>query len=227
MGYMMQPQSQNPDPEAINIRSRGYLPHWTAQDGTYFVTFRLFDSLPRSVLDDYKFERENIIITAKQIKRKLTDAEKQRVKELYEEKIERSLDARAGACYLHNPKIAGLIADALRHFHGTRYQLFAWCVMPNHVHVLVQPAAGHELEDILHTWKSYTAHEANKILKRTGAFWQREYYDHLIRNEEDFVNHIDYVLKNPSVARLKDWKWIWSAFSDCKDDFQLQRRQIS
>jgi REP element-mobilizing transposase RayT len=75
------------------------------------------------------------------------------------------------------------VADALRHFDGERYRLVAWCVMPNHVHAVVQPAAGHVLEEIVHSWKSFTAHQANKLLGRTGPFWMAEAYDHLVRDE--------------------------------------------
>ena len=91
--------------------------------------------------------------------------------------------------------------------------------MPNHVHVVVQPFAGRkntggtpvprsELPDILHSWKSFTAKEANKLLGRQGDFWQEEYYDHLIRNEADFRHAVRYVLDNPIKAGLKNWKWV-------------------
>jgi REP element-mobilizing transposase RayT len=80
--------------------------------------------------------------------------------------------------------------------------------MPNHVHVVFQPFEGHSLDKTLHSWKSYTSTLANKLLNRSGAFWQREYYDHIIRNEKQFHRIIEYVLENPQKAGLKDWPWV-------------------
>jgi len=97
-----------------------------------------------------------------------------------------------------------------------RYELIAWVVMPNHVHAVVRPYKGHTLSRILHTWKSFTAHEAKKIsaaehldIPCGEAFWQRESYDHLLRNETDLDRHVEYVIQNPVTARLcqkpEDW----------------------
>ena len=67
---------------------------------------------------------------------------------------------------------------------------------------------GFELSGILHSWKSYTSTKANKLLGRTGDFWQSEYYDHIIRNEEDFYNQLNYILSNPEKAGLENWPWV-------------------
>ena len=80
--------------------------------------------------------------------------------------------------------------------------------MPNHVHVVIKAYSNYDLETILHSWKSFTSTAANKILERKGVFWQREYYDHLIRNEKDFIRIVEYVLDNPLKAGLKDWQWV-------------------
>ena len=194
----------------LSIRQGARLPHWTLEGSTYAITFRLGDSLPKNVLDAWLFERENIVKTAEQMGRPLSADEEKRVDRLYSEKVGNYLDAGHGACWMKDDRIAGLVADALKHFDGERYDLVAWCVMPNHVHVVVKPRVGHELPDILHSWKSFTAHEANKILKRKGQFWEEEYYDHLIRDEGDFGRCVEYVLANPEKARLKEWKWLSS-----------------
>ena len=89
------------------------------------------------------------------------------------------------------PAIEDLVQDALKHFDGTRYSLLAWCVMPNHVHVVFQPACGHELDTILHSWKSFTAHKAVDMLKVRPPFWQPQYYDHLIRDNDDLWHDIE------------------------------------
>src|SRR5258707_2520216 len=104
----------------VRVRSRGRLPHWERVGATYFVTFRLFDSLPATVLQQIKeASRGNA----------RTNAE-------YAHKLDAYLDRGSGASFLKNPRIAALVVDALLHFDGTRYRLHAWCVMPNHIHVV-------------------------------------------------------------------------------------------
>jgi len=140
----------------------------------------------------------------------LSPAEQKRLAYLYSDKVEKYLDAGHGECWMNVERIARLVADALRHFDGERYRIFSWCVMPNHVHAVVKPLAGHSLAEILHSWKFYTAHAANKILKRKGQFWEEEYYDHLIRDEREYMRCVEYTLANPEQAGLKDWKWMGS-----------------
>ncbi len=82
--------------------------------------------------------------------------------------------------------------------------------MPNHVHVVVQPHIGYELAAIVHSWKSFSSNRANESLRRKGAFWRTEYYDHLIRDESDREHAVSYVLTNPVKARLRDWAWVGS-----------------
>ena len=158
----------------LKIRQGAYLPHWTREGATYSVTFRLADSLPRPVLEQWVFEREDISRTAQQLGRPLTPQEDRRLQELFSERVESYLDAGEGKCWMRDDAIAAIVAGALLHFDGRRYLLHAWCVMPNHVHVVVQPLAGYELPGITHTWKSFTAKEANRKLGRRGKFWQPE-----------------------------------------------------
>jgi len=191
----------------VNVRQGAYLPHWTGGASVYSVTFRLADSLPEAVVEAWATERENIIRTAQQMGRPVAEHEEARLQHLFSDKVDRYLDAAHGACWMRRDGIAGIVAGALRHFEGDRYRLSAWCVMPNHVHVVVEPLAGHDLPDILHSWKSFTANRANKALGRRGAFWQPEYYDHLIRDEDDLAHSIEYVLRNPERAGLRGWRW--------------------
>jgi len=195
--------------DIIDKRKGPYLPHWTLENGTYHVRFSLADSLPEQVRHDLLSERELILAKTKKVDGSLTKFEKRRLILLYMDKVEQSLDTGLGECWLKRPQIGVLIANALKFFEVQRYCLYAWSVMPNHVHAIVQPGKGFELSQILHSWKSYTAKEANKILGRNGEFWQSEYFDHLIRNEDDLVRKIEYVWKNPDKAGLKDWKWRW------------------
>ncbi len=104
-----------------------------------------------------------------------------------------------------------MVQNALKHFHGGRYYLHAWCVMPNHVHVVYTALPGHSPKDIHHSWNSYTAHQANKILTRSGTFWEAEGFDHLIRSIDDLQWFIEYTENNPVAAGLcrnkDDWRW--------------------
>ncbi len=87
-------------------------------------------------------------------------------------------------------------------------RLLAWCVMPNHVHVLFSPLREHTLDAILHSWKSYSARKANALLGRTGPFWQREYFDHLVRDQSSLRRITQYIQDNPKRAGLLDWPWV-------------------
>lgn len=194
--------------DEITIRQGAYLPHWTREGGIYHVVFRLHDSLPQAVVREWLAERDDIRRNAEAQNRKLAEYEVKRLAELHSKKVEAYLDQGHGECYFKRDDCAKVMADALLHFNGDRYHVHAWCVMPNHVHVVVEPAAGHKLPDILHSWKSFTAHKINNLLGRTGDFWQPEYYDHLIRDEKDYLRCIQYVLDNPAAAGLKNWKWV-------------------
>ena len=193
----------------VKIRNRGHLPHWEREAGTYFITFRLADSLPQSVLRKISSERESIIRTARQLKRNLSPDELKKIQRLSSTITEQYLDQSAGACRLANPAVAALAVEALQFFNQKRYCLFAWAIMPNHVHVVARIFVGHSLASIVHSWKSFTGKKANDLLGSQGPFWQREYYDHLIRNEIEFQRAIQYVADNPAKAGLKNWPWVW------------------
>ena len=175
--------------------SRGYLPHFDAGVVTQVVTFRLADTLPAHVLQGWKAEVERL--PAEQ-----QDPELRR-------RIDAYIDNGYGECWLQQPPIANLVEGALLHFHGVRYDMLAWVVMPNHVHALFRPTGGWGLADILHSWKSYTANEANELLGRSGPFWHPDYYDRFIRDEEHFRRVVEYIENNPVKAGLcrrpEDW----------------------
>lgn len=184
------------------------LPHWTRESAAYAVTFRLEDSLPASVLRSWLAEREHIVTRAAALGRPLSVFEQKRLDELHSERVERYLDAGRGSCWMNRPEIAELVQSAVHHFDMERYTVFAWCVMPNHVHVVLQPGSGHTLPAVLHSWKSYTSLRANRLLGRRGPVWQSEYYDHLIRDRTDLMRQIAYVLRNPASVGLADWHWV-------------------
>jgi REP element-mobilizing transposase RayT len=194
---------------SLTVRSRR-LPHWEVEGAVYLVTFRLADSLPKRALQKSDWERKDILATASKIGRDLTGSERRRMQHLFGRRLEKTLDTGAGECLLRKTAIAQIVVNALEKFDGSRYRLFAWSEMPNHVHVLFQTIENFSLTGILHSWKSFSAKAANQILGRRGEFWQREYHDHLIRNTTEFDRALKYVMENPSKAGLKEWPWVWS-----------------
>ncbi len=114
---------------------------------------------------------------------------------------------------MHNERVALLVQDTLKRFDGERYRLIAWCVMPNHVHVLLEQKQGYSLSSIVHSWKSFTAHEANKLLKRSDRFRTPDYFDRFIRDEKHFAAVVEYIRRNPVKAGLVDApeEWPWSS----------------
>jgi REP element-mobilizing transposase RayT len=191
-------------------RSRGYLPHLDSSEHDYFVTFRLGDSLPTALLMQWQKELQ---FEANQHK---DDANvRQTLDREYYAKIHSYLDQGKGQCWLANAEIAGIVASALRYFDTQRYYLHAWTIMPNHVHVLFQPRSGFTVASIEHSWKSFTSNKANKLLGRSGRFWQPESFDRLIRSERQFEFCLRYILNNPVKAGLckEVHQWRWSGVS--------------
>jgi REP element-mobilizing transposase RayT len=199
-------------PIVAGLHFRGKLPHLKKEGALYFVTFRLADSLPASEVVRLKHERAVTLEKARAAKSPLSWHEEQSLLAWYCDKVEALLDAGHGACWLSKLEIGDLVANAVRYFVGQRYELRAWVVMPNHVHVVLWPMPGNTLSEILHSWKSYTSKEAAKVLKIAGGrFWQDESFDHWVRDDEERWRLVAYVENNPVKASLcqrpADWKW--------------------
>ena len=163
------------------------------------ITFRLYDSLPKEVIEEIKLK-----LDINEDDDSCDSIQYQRLRQ----KIAEYEDAGYGQCFLRDERIAAIMQDTLKHFDGERYQLICWCIMPNHVHVLIEVNEGWSLSRIMHGWRSYTAKEANRILGRTGKFWMEEYYDRYIRNDNHLQKTINYILNNPANAGLDDWPWV-------------------
>jgi REP element-mobilizing transposase RayT len=184
-------------PAAIHRRR---LPHWEQSGATYFVTFRLADALPARILRQWQQQREQWL---RKNPEPLSREKRDEFNDLFREKMEGELDRNYGSCVLQQPALANIVEQALRFFDGDRYQLGSFVIMPNHVHVLVRPMMNHSLSDILHSWKSFTANQANALLKRTGTFWQDESFDHIVRDEQQLQRFERYIVENPQKARLE------------------------
>lgn len=173
--------------------NRGYLPHFEAGSVPQFITFRLADSLPRSLFKRLKFQLNAGMIS---------DSE-------YAYTLDRYLDRAGGECFLKDRRIATLVRDSLQFLEGRHFKLHSWVIMPNHVHLLMTPLEGHSLTRIMHSLKSFTAHKANKLLCRSGSFWSREYFDRMIRDAEHFRKTKRYIEMNPVKARLCETPEEW------------------
>ena len=172
----------------VGWRTRGYLPHFDGLATPQTITLHLADAVPAKVIQ--RWERQL---------RVMADEKKLMV---LQQRIDKYLDQGYGACFLGNPLIAELVQDSLLKYDGIRYRLFSWCLMPNHEHALMSRFENQELGAIMQAHKSFTAHEANKLLKRKGPFWMREHFDRMIRNSEHFANSRRYIENNPVKAKL-------------------------
>ena len=191
--------------------SRGYLPHFDPGSArTQFVTIRLFDSLPQNLLN--RIELEIISRKPENISRETFLL------------AERYLDRGYGACFLRLREIATIVKETLLRYDRERYALKAWVIMPNHVHFMIRPHEGHPLEKIMHSIKSFTASEANRILQRKGGFWMREAFDRYIRDADHHARVKRYIENNPVKARLcekpEEWEFssAWNGEVPASDD---------
>ena len=141
-------------------------------------------------------------------------------------KLEQYLDLSHGACYLRDRRIADMVQANLWHHDGIKYRLLAWVVMPNHIHALIEVWQV-PMGKILQSWKGYTSRQANKILSRQGTFWEDDYFDRYIRDEEHLRRAVRYIENNPVKAHLvssaAEWPWSSAHFRSTED---LSRRTL-
>ena len=139
--------------------------------------------------------------------------ESQRVPQcrILRQRIEKYLDQGWGACWLRRLEVADEMERALTRFDDERYRLIAWCIMPNHVHTMVETMPGFGVGAVVHSWKSFSSKRANRILGRSGAFWMPDYFDRYIRDEQHLRATVSYIEGNPVkaglVGRPSDWPW--------------------
>ncbi|MDR3055645.1 MAG: transposase [Zoogloeaceae bacterium] len=198
--------------------SRGYLPHRDEFGLLQSITFRLADSLPQEKLHQLEKELAALPEEKRNIQRRI--------------EIEKWLDAGMGCCALRHPALAAVLENALLHADGSRYRLLAWCIMPNHVHVLILQKES--LAKIVQSWKAFSgrwamANNAKLGLGVSGKpFWMREVWDRFIRDEKHLRATIDYIHENPVKARLcqSAGDWLWSSASENhRERRELRERQ--
>ena len=180
--------------------NRGYLPHYDHYGVMQSITFRLSDSLPYEKVSELNEELKKIPVDQQDTVRRT--------------RIEGWLDAGYGNCALKYPDMARVMLNSLLRFDGKKYRLIAWCIMPNHVHVLIEPLIS--LSKILQSWKSYTGKWAVANGFSIGSplshkFWMPGYWDRYIRGEKHFKAVVEYIHNNPTKAKLcrhaTNWQW--------------------
>ena len=217
----------------LHDHCRGYLPHI---EGKQFqmINFRLYDSVPREVVERWKemlsllgpltsSQREQQEQTSCLLEQKRTSSPREprgHSFSTYKTEADRLLalldkyeDAGYGSCVLKNDNIAQIVHDAIFFYNNKKYNVISWCIMPNHVHVLIELIENVSLSNILHSWRSFSSNEINKILNRTGRLWMPEYFDRFIRDNEHFNNVVNYIHNNPVKAGLVNdpTKYKWSS----------------
>lgn len=173
--------------------TQGHLPHWTQQGKLHFITFRLADSLPQERLAQIRHERQEWDALHSQ---PYSAQDWQDYYQLFSERVENWLDAGSGECLLSRNEYAEIVVNSICHFENRRYMLDHWVVMPNHVHILLLPFEPYTLDAILHSLKSFTANMINRKRGSKGSFWQRESFDHIVRNELQLKKYRFYILEN-------------------------------
>jgi len=185
----------DPDEPVANLI--GNLPHWRQKGVTYFVTFRSADALPQVKLKQWNQE---LLAWLRSHPEPHDPDTRREFYERFPKRMQEWLDASYGECLLRIRENREQVETALRQFDGQRYSLDVFTVAPNHVHVLVSPLSGYELSDILHSWKSYTSNQINHRHSRAGAFWQKESFDHIVRNPASLERFREYICAHDRVA---------------------------
>lgn len=204
-----------------DVYYRRNLPHYHPNGYALFITLRLTDSLPMDILAELKTKREAELRTLEND----TLDERYEIEKKYFGYYDDWLDqCKFGPRWLHTASIAQIVANEIHNLNDDRYRLIAYCIMPNHIHLLIEALARERLNhqgrtsrypvaDILRLLKGRTARYCNFELKRNGSFWQHESYDHVVRNEQEVEQIILYILNNPIKAGLakewRDWKFTY------------------
>jgi len=220
--------------EEEKIYYHRHLPHYQPEYSTFHVVFWLAGSLPSYVIEELKQEQEQLKYKANEVRNMhIQRRQSSQLRKLYFERFDALLDnASNGPTWLKEPEVAMIVKEAIDYRDGNVFNIMAYCIMPNHVHMLFEPllcnvsglteptnekkgrdsVSTYKVTKIMESLKKYTALRANRILQRSGHFWQHESYDHVIQDGDELENTLWYILFNPVKAGLiDDWtKWKWS-----------------
>lgn len=207
------------NPRGVFWNYQRNLPHWRQPGATYFVTFRLNDSLPRAYVEEIRREhlawQERITHELQAAGGALSESTREE-HEAWQlrhwRKAEALMDACHGSCLLRQPSIRQVVVDSLTHFEGVRHHMHGLVVMPNHVHLACQPWEGWEMEDLLQSWKGFTSREIAKATGQSGQLWQHDNWNRIIRDESHWQRVMRYITRNPGKANLREGEsTVWIA----------------
>jgi REP element-mobilizing transposase RayT len=195
-----------PSIEFIQYTKRA-LPHIQLSDCVLFVTWHLAFSIKEEVKDKLtksilinKYDNTNI-------KKCATNTNLDQFYD-YDSVLDAKQDIRIN---ISLPPHSDIVKQALLYYNGNKYELYAFCIMPNHVHAVMKPLLKgietyYTISEIMHGIKSYTSHKINKLSKTSGKVWQAESFDHVVRDETELREILNYVINNPVKAGFVD-KW--------------------
>jgi putative transposase len=201
-------------PQDYKLYYQRTLPHYQPPGATLFITFRLAGSLPKEIIQRLEVDKRLEQLKLDRIpESKARDNAAYKAQKRLFNKWDAELDAAEHSPHwLSEPGVAGLVCAAMHYRDAKVYTLEAYCVMPNHVHLVCTPLTDNgevfPLSKILHSLKGYTARQANLALGLEGEFWQHESYDHVVRDNAELPRIIEYVLMNPIRAGLAP-KWVY------------------
>lgn len=192
------------------------LPHWSQAGALSFITWRTWDSLPKTVLERWLTERDEWLGKhgigpatdwSKQLQ-SLDVAAQNQVREFISDRWNELLDSCFGACVFRQRELSRIVENSLQHFDGDRYELTDFIIMPNHVHLLVAFPDERSMLEQCDSWKHFTATQINRRLCRSGRFWQQDSFDHLVRSVEQFEFLRRYIAENPKRAKLRPGEFV-------------------
>ena len=189
------------DPRGDVEKTHNWLPHWEQLGCAYFLTFRQADSLPEKLLSDWKRERDAWLEVNP---RPWSPAMEQEYHERFTARLHRWLDECHGSCLLRETEFREKLREALEFFEGRACRQLAWVIMPNHVHTVTVLTGEKNLGRLLQSWKRHSAREIHRAQNKEGTFWQKDYFDRLIRDPAHLMNCVRYIRRNPEKAGLKE-----------------------
>lgn len=192
----------DPD-QPLAIHHTRNLPHWDQQYKLQYITFRLADSLPQSKLNELKlikeqFERSN--------PKPWTDDTTHQYYQLIGPAEHKLLDNGYGSCILKDKGIRDILSSSILFFDKVKYEVWAFVIMPNHVHMLIRPLDNTTIANCMHSIKSYSAKMINKRLNRTGKIWFKENFDRIVRSHDHLRHCLNYIIDNPRFLSKSEYE---------------------
>lgn len=215
------------DKEApLNIYYSNHLQHWNQEGKIISINFRLADSLPQSTITQLNQIKENFF---NENPTPWTEKTHKIYRSLISKCQEEMLDRGYGSCLLRNTDLRNIVDNTLKYHSGKSYNLIAYVIMPNHIHLVVELYEGVKIEKILHSLKSYSATLINKIRHEDGPVWMKGRFDRLVRSPKHLRNYVAYIKNNPSFLPSSDYSLyvnesyldeLWKRIGDGKENWR-------